>query len=80
MGKLLSSALAVACATLCGCALAPRTEVEAVQVNARKISLAHSSFSANVVSDAGSVQQTFATSLDPQVEYGNTNIPEFLVK
>lgn len=68
MRKFPSSVLVVACATLFGCAAAPRTEVETVQVNAKKISLAHSSFSANVVSDSGAVNQTFATSLDPQVD------------
>lgn len=67
MQTIVSAVLALACATLCGCAAAPRTEVETVQVDAKKISLAHSSFSANVVSDAGDVRQTFAASLDPNV-------------
>ena len=52
---------------LSGCAVAPHSEVEAVQVDAKKISLAHSSFSAHVASNAGKVSQTFAASLDPKV-------------
>jgi Outer membrane usher protein len=52
---------------LAGCAVAPDSEVEAVQVNAKKISLEHSSFSAYIASDTGNVSQTFAASLDPQI-------------
>ncbi len=52
---------------LAACAVGPRTEVEAVKVDARKISLEHSSFSAQLASSTGNVNQTFAASLDPQV-------------
>jgi outer membrane usher protein FimD/PapC len=50
-----------------GCAVVPHSEVEAVQVDAKKITVEHSSFSAHVASEAGSVNQTFVTSLDPRV-------------
>jgi outer membrane usher protein len=65
--RLFSSTLLLACVSLGGCAVAPHSEVETVQVDAKKISLAHSSFSAYVASDAGSMNQTFAASLDPKV-------------
>lgn len=61
---------AVLCAgafTLGACAVSPPSELDVVHVDAKKISLAHSSFSAQVASDAGSVTQTFAASLDPKL-------------
>jgi outer membrane usher protein FimD/PapC len=57
----------LASVALAGCAVAPHSEVEAVQVDAKKVSLKHSSFSAHVASDTGNVSQTFAASLDPNV-------------
>jgi hypothetical protein len=61
------TALLAAYIALGGCAVAPHSEVETVEVDAKKISLEHSSFSAHLASDAGNVNQTFAASLDPQV-------------
>jgi outer membrane usher protein FimD/PapC len=49
------------------CSVTPPSEVEMVHVDAEKISVEHSSFSAQVANDAGSVNQTFAASLDPQL-------------
>lgn len=72
---LLRVAIAVACKaiicagafTLGACAVAPPSELDVVHVDAKKISLKHSSFAAQFGSDAGSVKQTFATSLDPKL-------------
>jgi outer membrane usher protein len=50
---------------LSACNVTPPSELQAVQVDAKKISFKHSSFTAQVASDAGSVNQTFAASLDP---------------
>ena len=61
------SVLLIGSFVLSGCAVVPHSEVEAVQVDAKKITVEHSSFSARVDSDVGNVNQTFATSLDPRV-------------
>lgn len=61
------SALLLSSFVFGGCAVAPHSEVETVQVDAKKITVEHSSFSAHVASDAGNVNQTFVTSLDPRV-------------
>jgi outer membrane usher protein len=52
---------------LAACAATPSSELDVVRVDARKISFQHSSFSAQVAGDAGSVTQTFAASLDPKL-------------
>jgi outer membrane usher protein len=52
---------------LAACSLTPLRELDVVHVDAKKISLAHSSFSAQVASDARSATQTFAASLDPKL-------------
>ena len=57
----------VAAIALNACAVAPQSEVETVQVDAKKISVQHSSFSAHVASESSSVDQTFAASLDPKI-------------
>jgi outer membrane usher protein len=51
---------------LSACSVTPPSELDMVHVDARKISLEHSSFSAQMASETGNVQQTFATSLDPK--------------
>jgi outer membrane usher protein len=61
------SALLLGSVALSGCVVSPHSEVETVQVDAKRVSVEHSSFSAYVASDAGSVNQTFVTSLDPHV-------------
>ena len=53
--------------TLGACSVSPPSELDVVHVDAKKISLQHSSFAAQVGSDVGSVKQTFATSLDPKL-------------
>jgi outer membrane usher protein FimD/PapC len=62
-----SLAALVAALGLSACSVTPPSEVEMVEVDAKKISLKHSSFSAHVANDAGSVNQTFAASLDPKL-------------
>lgn len=57
----------LAAVALSACAVAPPSELDTVAVDAKKISLEHSSFSAQVGSDSSSVNQTFAASLDPNV-------------
>jgi outer membrane usher protein len=59
--------LVLASFALSGCAVAPHSELETVAVDAKKISLEHSSFSAFVASGGGNVSQTFAASIDPNV-------------
>ena len=59
--------LLLASLALSGCAVAPHSELETVEVDAKKISLEHSSFSALVASDRSRVSQTFAASIDPKV-------------
>jgi outer membrane usher protein len=59
--------LALAMLGSSGCAVAPSSELDTVEVDAKKISLKHSSFSAQVAGDAGRVNQTFAASIDPNV-------------
>lgn len=49
------------------CSVAPPSELDMVHVDAKKISLKHSSFSAQVANDVGSVSQTFSASLDPKL-------------
>jgi outer membrane usher protein FimD/PapC len=57
----------LAAIALSACSVTPPSELEMVQVDAKKISLKHSSFSAQVANDAASVNQTFAASLDPKL-------------
>ncbi len=51
--------------TLGACSVTPPTELDMVQVDAKKLSIEHSSFSAQLGGDDGGVTQTFATSIDP---------------
>ena len=53
---------------LSACVAAPSDGPEPVAVNARKITPEYSSFNAQVLSDAGNVEQSFSASLDPNVE------------
>lgn len=59
--------MCVGALALGACSVTPPSELDIVNVDAKKISLAHSSFSAQVASDVGSVSHTFATSLDPKL-------------
>lgn len=61
------AALGVGVLALAACGVTPPNELDMVQVDAKKITLQHSSFSAQVASDTGSVTQTFAASLDPKL-------------
>jgi outer membrane usher protein len=67
VSKACSAALCVGALALGACSVTPPSELDAVHVDARKISLEHSSFSARVGSDGNSVSQTFAASLDPKL-------------
>ena len=53
---------------LSACSAAPPVERETVKVNADTLTPEYSSFNARVLSDAGNVEQTFTTSLDPNAE------------
>lgn len=67
IGLACRAALLVGALAQSACSVTPPSELQTVQVDARKISLKHSSFSAQVASDANSVSQTFAASLDPKL-------------
>lgn len=67
VARALRAALCVGACALGACSVTPPSELDMVQVDAKKISLAHSSFSAQVAGDAASVTQTFAASLDPKL-------------
>ena len=63
--RLLLSAAAIA---LCGCAVAPIGAPQSVAVKTNSLSPEYSSFNAKVLSQAGAVDASFTTSLDPAME------------
>lgn len=66
--RFLSTLTAVAAITLCGCAAVPSGRAPAVAVKAGALSPEYSSFNAKVLSEAGAVDASFTTSLNPDAE------------
>jgi outer membrane usher protein FimD/PapC len=68
MASALRAAVSAGVCLLAACSVAPPSQLEMVQVDAKKITLGHSSFSAQVVAnDVSSVTHTFTASLDPRM-------------
>ncbi len=61
------AALVSAVLALSACSVTPPSELDMVHVDAKRITFNHSSFSAQLGGETGSVTQTFAASLDPQL-------------
>src|SRR5690349_8726035 len=68
LNRTLSTTIVLAALAASGCAVRPVSEPETIAVRATSLNPAYSSVNAQVLSDAGKVDASFAASLDPNVE------------